>query len=273
MRETFLSDNVSNVISTSKRKLFIAALAFVIAITIVCAGLMGKSIALVSLGAIAALISSHVAASKKRDVTSYLRGHEGEMLLRDHLHSILDDEYMAFFGVPIAGAGDIDCVVVGPAGLFCIEAKHHNGTILYNESGWKQIKVGRGGTAYTGNLKNPSGQVCKAVITIKDYLIRKDVKTWVNGAIVFTNPAAVLSVEKDLRSVSATLLSEVSTLFKDTHKLGKGKAALIERYLSEIASPDTAPGRSGIVTGQNNQWSTGKTATVRGIREKRVCQM
>lgn len=54
----------------------------------------------------------------------YAAGFEGEQILRNALRKMLTDEYSAFFNIIIDGVGEIDCIVIGPAGLYVIEAKH-----------------------------------------------------------------------------------------------------------------------------------------------------
>ena len=88
-------------------------------------------------------------------------------------------------------ASDIDCILVGPSGLFVFEVKHHHGLILYRNriwSGlkwadrellclyiyrngvWARIKVGRRGTLYRGQLGDPSGQLYRNIRRLKELL-------------------------------------------------------------------------------------------------------
>jgi len=97
------------------------------------------------------------------------QGVKGENTLRKVLKNALSDEYTGIFNVP-AIAGDIDCVLVGPLGVYAIDAKHHKGTITYAYGGWNQLKVGRGGTAYHGKIGNPSRQMMGHIHFLKGLL-------------------------------------------------------------------------------------------------------
>lgn len=63
---------------------------------------------------------------------TFLRGGDGEADIRDELDKLSDD-YSYFRGVKINEKNhDADFVVVGPTGIFAIDAKSHNGSIEYN---------------------------------------------------------------------------------------------------------------------------------------------
>ena len=145
---------------------------------------------------------------------TYRCGIQGEQVLRVHLLSSgLGDEYTAYYNLPLNGNGklsDIDCVLVGPFGLFVFEAKHHHGLILYRNGVWARIKAGRRGTRYWGQLGNPSGQLYRNIRKLKELLGRTD-GLWLNGAIVFTNPRAVLDAE-GLRWVKAIAVQDVNQI-------------------------------------------------------------
>jgi hypothetical protein len=105
---------------------------------------------------------------------------------------------------------DIDCVLVGPSGLFVFEAKHHHGLILYRNGMWGRVKVGRRGTLYRGQLGNPSGQLYRNIRKLKELLGHTD-GLWLHGAVVFTNPQAVLDIE-GLRWVRAIAVQDLNQI-------------------------------------------------------------
>ncbi|MCX5814434.1 MAG: nuclease-related domain-containing protein [Proteobacteria bacterium] len=143
-------------------------------------------------------------------------GIEGEDTLRTYLKNILSDEYTALYNVPVEH-GDIDCLVIGPKGLYAIEVKNHRGIITYTNNTWRQIKRGRGGNSYIGKLNNPSMQLIQNIKWLKGYLGRYDIKPWINGLIVFTHPEVILSID-NLPILKAIKLEDLESAFleKDT---------------------------------------------------------
>ena len=133
--------------------------------------------------------------------------------LRAHLLSSgLGDDYTAYYNLPLNGNGrasDIDCILVGPSGLFVFEVKHHHGLILYRNGVWARIKAGRRGTLYQGQLGDPSGQLYRNIRRLKELLGKhRQTASGFNGAVVFTNPRAVLDVE-GLRWVRAIAVQDL----------------------------------------------------------------
>ena len=91
----------------------------------------------------------------------------------------LSDDYTAYYNLPLNGNGrasDIDCILVGPSGLFVFEVKHHHGLILYRNGVWARIKVGRRGTLYRGQLGDPSGQLYRNIRKLKELLGKDQIK-------------------------------------------------------------------------------------------------
>lgn len=164
----------------------------------------------------------------------YDQGVNGEEILRRKLRSTLSEDYTAFYNVPL-NPGDIDCVVVGPSGVYAFEVKNHRGEIVYNEGGWSQIKVGRGGTAYKGHLSNPSGQLGKYIRQLREELEKKGVGVWVNGFVVFTNPEARVIIEAEMKKIKAVTVDEVSTLFERQNPTLHGdKRVVVESALMAL---------------------------------------
>ncbi len=114
-------------------------------------------------------------------------GKEGESELRKTLNRGLGNEYQGFFGVPVNGRGDLDCIVVGPDSVFAIESKHHSGMIQEKDGDLIQIKVGRRGSVYSGNLNKPVRQLASSIHGFKDVLKAKKIDIWLEGILVFTN--------------------------------------------------------------------------------------
>ena len=147
----------------------------------------------------------------------------------------LPDEYTAYYNLPLNGNGklsDIDCILVGPFGLFVFEAKHHHGLILYRNGVWARIKAGRRGTRYWGQLGNPSGQLYRNIRKLKELLGHTD-GLWLHGAVVFTNPRAVLDIE-GLRWVRAIAVKDLEQILSKRMVLSAEQIDRINARLSTL---------------------------------------
>ncbi|MEM3335618.1 MAG: nuclease-related domain-containing protein [Thermoplasmata archaeon] len=151
-------------------------------------------------------------------INIYNYGKEGEKYIKQLLKNNLSDEYIGFFGVPVKN-GDIDCLVIGPTGAYAIEVKNHRGHIEYDEDGWRQIKVGLGGTTYEGTLKNPEKQILTSIHYLKDFLKQKNMDIYIRGVIVFTNPESNVFIKKQPANFD---ICSIDTLVEHI-KNGKGK--------------------------------------------------
>jgi len=213
VKEVFFPDYLEK----KAKKNLAACLAWVVvALSLLFAGIAtGFAVILIS-GFAAAVITLFVAATCGSVYTAYRCGIRGEQVLRAHLLSSgLRDEYTAYYNLPLNGNGrnsDIDCVLVGPCGLFVFEAKHHHGLILCRNGIWARIKVGRRGTLYGGQLGNPSGQLSRNIRKLKELLEQAYLYgLWLHGAVVFTNPQAVLDI-KGLRWVRAIAVQDLNQI-------------------------------------------------------------
>jgi len=126
-------------------------------------------------------------------------GAEGEEKIARELNKLRN--YRVFHDISLYDnfgiKSNIDHIVIGKNGVFMIETKNHKGTISCNRDEWKQEKVGRLGTPYLGEIKNPSKQVKRNTILLKGFIentTRKKVKYWINCVLVFTNEEAVLNI-------------------------------------------------------------------------------
>lgn len=139
-------------------------------------------------------------------------GLAGEEMLRNKLHQILSDEYVGFFSLPLV-RGDIDCLLVGPTGVFLFNAKNHKGVIRQHNGCWDLGKRGRRGKVYKVEMKDPSWQIRREIAQIKEILSYNGLKpTWIEGVIVFTHPEMELFSDApgDLKVMK---IDEVGTLF------------------------------------------------------------
>jgi len=112
----------------------------------------------------------------------------------------LPDTYTVFNQVAVPYGKryrELDLIVVGPNGIFVIEVKHYRGVIAGAESDrtWRQCQYAHdGGDNCERSVRNPVLQLQHGVRAIRRYLAARDIKTWVQGAVVMTHPDCRLDV-------------------------------------------------------------------------------
>ena len=175
-----------------------------------------------------------ILAASNKEEGSLTTGIKGENILEKTLSESLSDEYTAFFNIPIESGGDIDCLVIGPTGIYLFEAKNHKGYILCIDDSWSQVKVGKNGKVYDGEyIKDPSSQLRKGIFEVKRVLSRHGINMWIEGVIVFTNPEVSLFCEepKGIRIIRA---DEIGSIFKGKKAfLNEKTRGLITEIISE----------------------------------------
>lgn len=136
--------------------------------------------------------------------------------------SSLTDEYMIFNQVRIPWRDtlvELDYIVVGPNGVFNIECKHLVGDIIGSDTDrkWVQRKRKAGGGFVTREARNPVSQVRRSTYALATYLRSKGINVWVEAVVVFTHPAARLSVNTN--SVSILTLLQLAQHVKNYRPL------------------------------------------------------
>lgn len=116
--------------------------------------------------------------------------------------SALPETYCGFQSLRVTYDGktsELDMVVTGPTGVFIIETKNMNGTIIgdYDAPYWTQQKVGRKGTPYSGQLYSPVKQVKTHVYRLANFLRREKINTYVETMVYFSNPNSIVQVTGD----------------------------------------------------------------------------
>ena len=153
-----------------------------------------------------------LSAASSKEAKVVRAGLAGEEILRNKLHQILSDDYVGFFSLPLV-RGDIDCLLVGPTGVFLFNAKNHKGVIRQHNGCWEQEKRGRRGKVYKVEMKDPSWQIRREIAQIKEFLSYNGLKPiWIEGVIVFTHPEMELFSDA-LGDPKVMKIGEVGTLF------------------------------------------------------------
>lgn len=135
------------------------------------------------------------------DKNIIVAGIQGENLTA-HILSALPDDYTVFQDVYISydkKISEIDNIVVGKTGVFIIETKNHHGVICGKSTDKEllQIKIGRGGTAYSSSFYNPVKQIGTHIYRLANYLKSKGIYTYINGIVFFSNSEADVKVKTD----------------------------------------------------------------------------
>lgn len=175
---------------------------------------LGAFIFSVGLGCVAFVIAFVIWVSQRGNAIIE-SGAKGEDIALKHLKK-LPDSFSIFNQVDIpseksrTGVVEADLVVCGPSAVFVIEVKHNNGMIecVENSHQWSVRKVGRGGTAYGKEMRNPVKQVKSQVWLLGEYLKHKKAKPWIQPVVLFTNSDVSLNYTDNL-SVPVLTMSEI----------------------------------------------------------------
>jgi hypothetical protein len=140
--------------------------------------------------------------------------------------------------------GDIDCILLGKSGMYAFEIKNHSGVIVYYDKGkWLLIKVGGHGKLYKGNFRDPSTQLVRNLSALKRYLGENGFRTWIKGAVVFTNPDSRLVMKSKAR-VGATKLDDLSSLIANVDALSKDEQGRAEVLILVLPHAGEEKGRA-----------------------------
>ena len=91
---------------------------------------------------------------------------------------------------------------MGENGVFVIETKNHNGTIVGNtaDERWTQHKVGQKGGQYSKDMYSPVKQVGTHVFRLSKFLKQNGINVWVQGIVYFSTYQAVVEVNENLNN-------------------------------------------------------------------------
>ncbi|AOV08773.1 nuclease-related domain-containing protein [Sporosarcina ureilytica] len=145
-------------------------------------------------------------------------GLQGETKVANVLEK-LPAGYKSYNSVRIAaddGQAEMDYIIVGRNGVFVVEVKNHNGTIVGKGADrvWIQHKVGRKGGQYSNEMRNPMKQVGRQVYFLSNYLKANDLDVWIEGIVFFSNDRVKVKVETEKGHVFTTsdeLLNFITT--------------------------------------------------------------
>ncbi len=120
----------------------------------------------------------------------YNGGWQGEKQVAKQLSSSLSDDYYLINDLYLhGGGGDIDHIVLAPAGIFVLETKNWSGNVSCNGDEWHR-------PGKRNFSSSPSRQVKRNAARIKHIIDQspnlRGFNVWVEGAVVLTNRQASL---------------------------------------------------------------------------------
>jgi Nuclease-related domain len=135
-------------------------------------------------------------------------GVEGEDGVIDHLAARLGDEWRALRGYR-NHRGEIDVLLLGPKGLFALEIKNINVTIVCNGDHWHYQKydkygnpVGAGGTLTDDAGRSPSQQLNEPTDELIAALARRYPQMWIQRIVVLFNPRGWVDIDSSTLTVA-----------------------------------------------------------------------
>jgi Nuclease-related domain len=127
-------------------------------------------------------------------------GLEGERLTRETL-ARLPPMFRSFANVEVpnprnrAGHNEADLLIAGPSALFVVEVKHHRGRVVGSEHASRWSVTHHEG-APLEPTRNAVAQVKKLVWLLREVFEAHGQRTWVQGIVVFSHPAAAIQIER-----------------------------------------------------------------------------
>lgn len=167
----------------------------------------------------------------------------GENIVRNSLRQVgLSDDYAAFYNVAYrkknGGLTDIDCVLIGPSGVFAIEVKHYSGVIHHDGNRWVRAKRSAWGNVYGGYIGNPSGQLYAGIRKLKE-ILAPDGKgaPFVDGILVFSHPESLFDAPH-LKNIAVIRPHQLVGFVKTNKSLAMGRCekfkAKLENHILSV---------------------------------------
>jgi hypothetical protein len=183
-------------------------------------------------GLVLLLLAGVVAAAgpSESDMRTKRAGAAGEQVI-PRLLEALPDSWTLINGVPLPGAhADVDHVLIGPGGVFAIEAKNHSGWVECaggpRGDAWGYSRRGPNGTMVEAQIGNPSGQARWHARELAQALRARGVDVPIEPVVVFTHPRVELHTERP--SVPVLPVNELlAFLDQQLHHLGQRETSRV----------------------------------------------
>ncbi len=140
---------------------------------------------------------------------------QGEQRVADELGHALGDDWVLLQGYKNSG-GEIDHLLLGPAGLFAMEVKHRNATVYVEGDQWRFEKYDRfGNLVEEGRItdrggRSPSRRVNDSADTLQRFLnTRSQQPVDIQRIVLLTHPRSELGSHRNLTVSVATSVDTV----------------------------------------------------------------
>jgi hypothetical protein len=175
-------------------------------------------------------------ATVQDEVARWTAGATGERVVAEALGQLSGD-YIVINNLPLARRGDVDHVVVGPAGVVVVETKYLSGRIICEaEDVWIQIKRDD-----ERLIASPAAQVQRVADDVAEMLATHGMRdVHVYTVLVMAHPRAVLEVEHSPVLVvrPSELVPRLELLAREQPRLnGAGATAVAKALLSAAGAP------------------------------------
>ncbi len=169
----------------------------------------------------------------------YRQGLEGEEATAKALQQYLDGRWTLFRNVVLPGdRADIDGVLVGPAGVFCLEIKSYSGRFRNRGYQWWWR---RHQPAWQRLSSNPSRQAKANAARLSEYLQKAiGQKEWVKPRVVWVGPG---KLDYHKPAVYIWSLEEMATHMDELNRLPAGRGNAMQRVRGALAEVMGAEGK------------------------------
>ena len=194
---------------------------------------------------VAGLLFSYIPAKtierldKERD--NYHLGEVGEDRVEEIIRQSLDGHWYLFRNVVLPGRnkGDIDGVLVGPAGVWILEIKNFHGEYRNIGDRWEY----RSGKVWKPAKVNPSQQALNNAIRLGNFLKADGNKQWVTPSVVWANVECPVIVENPVTAVwnLDRLPDELGNLWSNQPIADKDLMKIVDKFskLSKMHENET----------------------------------
>ncbi len=160
-------------------------------------------------------------------------GRYGELRATEIIKKCLDDDDRLFTNITVFYDGketELDNVIVNKYGVFIIEVKNYNGSLVGREEDfeWTKYHTTEAGNTYTKIVKNPIKQVKRQVYILARHLEENGAKVWVKGYTLLLNNNSPVK--------SGYVLKSTKDIYHALHTADRSylSAALIGRIIKII---------------------------------------
>jgi hypothetical protein len=129
-------------------------------------------------------------------------GAEGEEIAASHFAARLNAAWTMFRGYRNRG-GEIDQLLLGPAGLWAVEVKHHNATVICEDQRWRYQKydnyniLRKEGIITDKGGRSPSQQLNAAADALERFLQSRGLPINIRRVVLFTHPRSYVAYRGD----------------------------------------------------------------------------